>query len=56
MNYFYKFGVVYQKKKQKTEEELFRNCEESPAFKEFLDFLGDTVSLKVFEIAFEFVL
>lgn len=47
VNHFYKFGIVYQRKKQATEEEIFSNCEESPAFLEFLDFLGDTVNLQV---------
>ena len=47
LNYFYKFGVIYQKKKQTNEEEVFSNTEESPAFKEFLEFLGDTVQLQV---------
>ena len=47
LNYYYKFGVVYQKKEQTTEEEVFGNCKESPAFQEFLEFLGDTVNLQV---------
>ena len=47
VNFYYKFGIVYQKKKQTKEEEVFGNCEESPAFQEFLDFLGDNVSLQV---------
>jgi len=47
LNFFYKFGVVYQKKNQTKEEEVFRNCEESPAFQEFLNFLGDNVNLQV---------
>ena len=49
LNFYYKFGVVYQKKKQTKEEEVFGNCDESPAFREFLDFLGDTVNLQVIE-------
>ncbi|XP_076805628.1 uncharacterized protein LOC143449350 isoform X5 [Clavelina lepadiformis] len=44
----YKFGVVYQKQGQSREEEVFGNCEESPAFKEFLEFLGDNVNLQGF--------
>ncbi|VDK45018.1 unnamed protein product [Anisakis simplex] len=45
----YKFGVVYQKFAQTTEEELFGNANISDAFDEFLDVLGDRVSLKEFE-------
>ena len=47
VNSSYKFGVVYQRKEQHKEEELFGNREESPAFREFLDFLGDSVNLQV---------
>lgn len=34
---------------QTLEEELFGNNEESPAFKEFLDLLGDTITLQDFK-------
>lgn len=34
---------------QTLEEELFWNNEESPAFKEFLDLLGDTITLQDFK-------
>ena len=34
---------------QTLEEELFGNNEESPAFKEFLELLGDTVTLQDFK-------
>lgn len=34
---------------QTLEEELFGNSEESPAFKEFLDLLGDTITLQDFK-------
>ena len=47
LNCSYKFGVVYQRKKQTKEEEVFGNREESPAFQEFLNFLGDSVNLQV---------
>ncbi|CAB4063513.1 RAP1GAP [Lepeophtheirus salmonis] len=40
-----KFGVIYQKQGQVTEEELFANREHSPAFEEFLDILGNRVLL-----------
>ncbi|CAB1314862.1 unnamed protein product, partial [Coregonus sp. 'balchen'] len=36
----FKFGVIYQKFGQTTEEELFGNSDESPAFVEFLEFRG----------------
>ncbi|CAJ0585497.1 unnamed protein product, partial [Mesorhabditis spiculigera] len=45
----YKFGVIYQKKGQTTEEELFGNATSSPAFEEFLSVLGDTVTLQGFQ-------
>jgi len=34
---------------QTLEEELFGNNEESPAFKEFLELLGDTITLQDFK-------
>lgn len=45
----FKFGVIYQKFGQTSEEELFENSEESPAFEEFLDFLGDKIDLHDFK-------
>ncbi|XP_054641313.1 rap1 GTPase-activating protein 1 isoform X7 [Dunckerocampus dactyliophorus] len=45
----FKFGVVYQKFGQTTEEELFGNMEESPAFVEFLEFLGQKIELHDFK-------
>ncbi|PIC49641.1 hypothetical protein B9Z55_008182 [Caenorhabditis nigoni] len=45
----YKFGVVYQKGGQTTEEQLFGNPQGSPAFAEFLSLLGDTVPLQGFK-------
>ncbi|XP_067998203.1 rap1 GTPase-activating protein 1-like isoform X6 [Melanerpes formicivorus] len=44
----FKFGVIYQKPGQTTEEEVFSNTEESLGFLEFLDFLGDKVLLQDF--------
>ncbi|CAJ0956064.1 unnamed protein product, partial [Mesorhabditis belari] len=44
----YKFGVIYQRKGQVTEEELFGNAIPSPAFEEFLGILGDTIELQGF--------
>ncbi|KAK1900774.1 Rap1 GTPase-activating protein 1, partial [Dissostichus eleginoides] len=42
----FKFGVIYQKFGQTTEEELFGNMEESPSFVEFLEFLGHKLQRK----------
>lgn len=44
----FKFGVIYQKPGQTTEEEIFSNTEESLGFKEFLDLLGDRIQLQDF--------
>ncbi|XP_034642697.1 rap1 GTPase-activating protein 1-like isoform X6 [Trachemys scripta elegans] len=44
----FKFGVIYQKAGQTTEEEVFSNTEESLAFLEFLEFLGDRIQLQDF--------
>ncbi|XP_053548987.1 rap1 GTPase-activating protein 1 [Bombina bombina] len=44
----FKFGIIYQKLGQVTEAELFSNTEESLAFIEFLDFLGDIIQLQNF--------
>lgn len=41
----YKFGVIFQKVGQTTEEELFGNREHSPAMEEFLNMLGDKIQL-----------
>ncbi|XP_045155883.1 rap1 GTPase-activating protein 2 [Echinops telfairi] len=49
VNNTFKFGVIYQQAKQTLEEELFGNNEESLAFKEFLELLGDTVMLQDFK-------
>ncbi|XP_074704154.1 rap1 GTPase-activating protein 1 isoform X1 [Strix aluco] len=45
----FKFGVIYQKLGQTSEEELFSTTEESPAFTEFLDVLGQRVQLRDFK-------
>ncbi|XP_055078138.1 rap1 GTPase-activating protein 1 isoform X6 [Periophthalmus magnuspinnatus] len=45
----FKFGVIYQKFGQTTEEELFGNMDESPAFVEFLEFLGHKIELHDFK-------
>ncbi|XP_034021687.1 rap1 GTPase-activating protein 1 isoform X3 [Thalassophryne amazonica] len=45
----FKFGVIYQKFGQTSEEELFGNMEESPAFVEFLEFLGHKIVLHDFK-------
>ncbi|KAM9846454.1 rap1 GTPase-activating protein 2-like [Aulostomus maculatus] len=49
MNNTFKFGVIFQRFGQVSEEELFRNNEETPAFVEFLQLLGDTVELQDFK-------
>ncbi|KAL4622502.1 rap1 GTPase-activating protein 1-like isoform X2 [Arapaima gigas] len=45
----FKFGVIYQKFGQTSEEELFGNSEESSAFVEFLEFLGQKIELHDFK-------
>ncbi|XP_037101856.1 rap1 GTPase-activating protein 1 isoform X4 [Syngnathus acus] len=45
----FKFGIVYQKFGQTSEEELFGNNQESPAFVEFLEFLGEKIELHHFK-------
>ncbi|XP_072518663.1 rap1 GTPase-activating protein 2b isoform X2 [Salminus brasiliensis] len=49
VNNTFKFGVIYQKFGQTSEEELFGNSEETPAFTEFLQVLGDCVELQNFK-------
>ncbi|XP_072316750.1 rap1 GTPase-activating protein 2 [Eucyclogobius newberryi] len=44
----FKFGVLCQKDKQFTEEEILSNNEESEEFKDFLSLLGETVQLHGF--------
>ena len=45
----YKFGVVYMKENQQTEEELFGNTTHSKAFDDFLDLLGQRIRLRGFD-------
>lgn len=42
----FKFGVLYMKNGQLTEEEMFNNRKGSPSFNRFLDLLGEKVQLK----------
>uniref|UniRef100_A0AAR2LGA8 Rap-GAP domain-containing protein n=1 Tax=Pygocentrus nattereri TaxID=42514 RepID=A0AAR2LGA8_PYGNA len=49
VNNTFKFGVIYQKFGQTSEEELFGNSEETPAFTEFLQVLGDCIELQDFK-------
>ncbi|XP_034028843.1 rap1 GTPase-activating protein 1 isoform X4 [Thalassophryne amazonica] len=49
INNNFKFGVIYQKFGQTSEEELFGNSDESPAFVEFLEFLGEKIELHNFK-------
>uniref|UniRef100_A0A3Q2Y9Q0 Si:ch1073-90m23.1 n=1 Tax=Hippocampus comes TaxID=109280 RepID=A0A3Q2Y9Q0_HIPCM len=44
----FKFGVLYQKENQFTEEDILGNDEESEEFAQFLSILGDTVQLQGF--------
>ncbi|XP_041843820.1 rap1 GTPase-activating protein 2 [Melanotaenia boesemani] len=44
----FKFGVLYQKAGQLTEEDILSNSLESEEFKEFLSILGDTIQLQGF--------
>lgn len=44
-----KVGVVYIKEGQTTEEQILANREESPAFREFLEILGERVTLRGFD-------
>ncbi|CAL1610934.1 unnamed protein product [Knipowitschia caucasica] len=44
----FKFGVLYQKDKQFTEEEILSNNDESDEYKEFLSILGETIQLQGF--------
>ncbi|XP_044138390.1 rap1 GTPase-activating protein 1 isoform X1 [Bufo gargarizans] len=45
----FKFGVIYQRTGQTTEEELFSTTQESAAFVEFLELLGERVLLQDFK-------
>lgn len=42
----FKFGVLYQRFGQTSEEQLFSNRHSSPAFDEFLSLLGQRIQLK----------
>ena len=44
----YKIGVIYCKKGQTTEEEMYNNESGSSGFDQFLDLLGDRVKMKGF--------
>ncbi|XP_022090210.1 uncharacterized protein LOC110979045 isoform X2 [Acanthaster planci] len=44
----FKFGVIYERYGQTTEEELFGNVNSSAAFNEFLEVIGDKIELKNF--------
>uniref|UniRef100_A0A0K0FAP0 Signal-induced proliferation-associated 1-like protein 1 (inferred by orthology to a human protein) n=1 Tax=Strongyloides venezuelensis TaxID=75913 RepID=A0A0K0FAP0_STRVS len=45
----YKIGVLLCKENQSTEEEMYNNEKSTPAFEEFLEFLGSRVRLKGFD-------
>ena len=42
----YKFGIIYQKQNQYTEEEIFQNNTLSQEFEKFLGILGDVITLQ----------
>ncbi|VBB34318.1 unnamed protein product [Acanthocheilonema viteae] len=46
----YKFGVIYQRFGQTTEEELFGNATFSNAFDEFLNIIGERIELRDFKV------
>ncbi|KAL0985128.1 hypothetical protein UPYG_G00153240 [Umbra pygmaea] len=48
MSQNFKFGVLYQREGQWTEEDILHNNEETEDFQEFLSILGDTVMLQGF--------
>ncbi|XP_026861720.2 rap1 GTPase-activating protein 2 [Electrophorus electricus] len=48
VSHTFKFGVLYQREGQLTEEEILSNSEESEEFKDFLCILGQTVKLRGF--------
>ncbi|CAM2706512.1 unnamed protein product [Rotaria socialis] len=45
----HKFGIIYQRENQLTEEEIFSNETHSTAMDKFLDFIGSRVKLKDFQ-------
>jgi len=45
----YKFGILYAKKNQTTENEFFQNQKESKSFREFLEWIGTIITLKGWE-------
>eukprot|EP00794_Sanderia_malayensis_P015830 gene15830-17426_t len=45
----FKFGVIYAKAGQVTDNEMFSNATGSESFEEFLDLLGDRITLKGFK-------
>ncbi|XP_077447642.1 rap1 GTPase-activating protein 2-like isoform X3 [Stigmatopora argus] len=49
LNDTFKFGVIFQGFGQVSEEELFGNNEETPAFRDLLQLLGDNVTLRDFK-------
>ncbi|CAH3027853.1 unnamed protein product [Porites evermanni] len=49
LSHAFKFGVIYQKKGQTTEEEYFCNRTHSAGMNEFLEMMGDRVTLQSFK-------
>ena len=48
-----KFGVIYAKESQMTDDEFLSNQEGSKSFHNFLDLLGEKITLKASDLKFE---
>ena len=48
IHFNHKFGILFQRAGQTTEEEILGNCSPTAEYQEFLSFLGDTVNLQSF--------
>ena len=48
-----KFGVIYAKESQMTDDEFLSNQEGSKSFHNFLDLLGERINLKVSDLKFD---
>ena len=49
MSLIFKVGILYCKKGQQTEEDMYNNEDGGPEFNEFLDHIGQRVRLKGFD-------
>ena len=48
IHFNHKFGILFQRTGQTTEEEILGNCSATSEYQEFLSFLGDSVNLQSF--------